>query len=98
VFGTTQIVHHQRVADLENNEEPTKAHALNSVESVRPRNTKRGHRDRPPPTSIAVLGNIAMKTGKKLRRDTKKEDFVGESDRVSAPDPNLRKPRDLIKL
>ena len=53
-----------------------------------------GHRS----NSIALLGNIAMKTGKKLRWDAKKEDFVGASDASGLLTRNLRKPWDLIKL
>ena len=83
----------------ENNEESTKAHALNFIESVRARKTpnadiETGHRS----NSIALLGNIAMKTGKKLRWDAKKEDFVGASDASGLLTRNLRKPWDLIKL
>ena len=50
------------------------AHTVNFVESVRSRKTPNadieiGHRG----TSIALLGNIAMKTGKKLHWDAKTE-------------------------
>jgi predicted dehydrogenase len=83
----------------ENVEEPSKAHALNFAESVRSRKPPNadieiGHRS----TSIALLGNIAMKTGKKLRWDAKKEDFIGASDASALLTRNLRKPWDLIKL
>jgi predicted dehydrogenase len=83
----------------ENVEEPTKAHCLNFVESVRSRKMPNadidiGHRS----TSIALLGNIAMKTGKKLHWDAKKEDFVGASDASAMLTRTLRQPWDLIKL
>ena len=76
----------------ENNEESTKAHALNFMESPCERgkapnaDIETGHRS----NSIALLGNIAMKTGKKLRWDAKKEDFVGASDAsgLSGPEPS----------
>jgi hypothetical protein len=83
----------------ENVEEPTKLHALHFVESLRSRKTPNadieiGHRS----TSVALLGNIAMKTGKKLRWDAKKEDFVGAPDASTLLTRTLRKPYDLIKL
>jgi predicted dehydrogenase len=83
----------------ENVEEPTKAHALNFVECVRSRKTPNadieiGHRS----TSMALLGNIAMRTGKKLHWDAKKEDFIGASDASAMLSRTLRKPYDLIKL
>ncbi len=83
----------------ENVEEPTRAHALNFVECVRSRRTPNadieiGHRS----TSVALLGNIAMKTGKKLHWDAKKEDFVGAPDASAMLTRHLRKPWDLIKL
>ena len=83
----------------ENVEEPTKAHTLNFIECVRSRKTPNadieiGHRG----TSVALLGNIAMKTGKKLHWDAKKEDFSGASDASAMLTRTLRKPWDLIKL
>jgi predicted dehydrogenase len=83
----------------ENVEEPTKAHCLNFVESVRSRETPNadieiGHRG----TSIALLGNIAMKAGKKLRWDAQKEDFIGAPDASAMLTRTLRKPYDWIKL
>ena len=83
----------------ENVEEPTQAHCLNFVESVRSRKTPNadievGHRG----TSIALLGNIAMKTGQKLKWDAKNEKFVGSSEASAMLTRNLRKPYDLIKL
>jgi predicted dehydrogenase len=83
----------------ENVEEPTKAHANDFVESVRSRKAPNadieiGHRS----TSMALLGNIAMKTGKKLHWDEKKEDFVGAPDASAMLTRTLRKPWDLIRL
>jgi predicted dehydrogenase len=83
----------------ENVEEPTKAHCANFVESVRSRKVPNadieiGHRS----TSIALLGNIAMKTGKKLHWDARKEDFTGAPDASAMLTRNLRQPWDLIKL
>ena len=83
----------------ENVEEPTKAHTINFVECVRARKPPNaeieiGHRS----TSMALLGNIAMKTGKKLHWDAKKEDFVGAPDASAMLTRNLRKPWDLIKI
>ena len=93
----------QRAASVkrmwENVEEPTKAHALNFVESVRARKAPNadieiGHRS----TSVALLGNIAMKTGKKLHWDAQKEDFAGAPDASALLTRTLRQPWDLIKL
>ncbi|MGH9723323.1 MAG: Gfo/Idh/MocA family protein, partial [Bryobacteraceae bacterium] len=83
----------------ENVAEPTKAHAANFIESLRSRKTPNadieiGHRG----TSVALLGNIAMRTGKKLRWDAKKEEFTGAADASAMLTRNLRKPWDLIKL
>jgi predicted dehydrogenase len=83
----------------ENVEEPTKAHCANFVESVRSRKAPNadieiGHRS----TSIALLGNIAMKTGKKLHWDARKEDFTGTPEASAMLTRNLRQPWDLIKL
>jgi predicted dehydrogenase len=83
----------------ENVEEPTKAHALNFIECVRSRKAPNadieiGHRS----TSLALLGNIAMKTGKKLHWDARKEDFAGAPDASAMLTRSLRKPWDLIKL
>jgi predicted dehydrogenase len=83
----------------ENVEEPTRAHALHFVECLRSRKTPTadieiGHRS----TSVALLGNIAMKTGKKLHWDAKKEDFTGAPDASALLTRTLRKPYDLIRI
>jgi predicted dehydrogenase len=83
----------------ENVEEPTRAHAANFVDCVRSRQAPNadieiGHRS----TSVALLGNIACKTGKKLRWDANKEDFVAAPDASALLTRPLRKPWDLIRL
>jgi hypothetical protein len=83
----------------ENVEEPTKAHTVDFIESVRSRKSPNadieiGHRS----TSVALLGNIAMKTGKKLHWDARKEDFIGAPDASALLTRTLRKPWDLIKI
>jgi hypothetical protein len=47
---------------------------------------------------VALLGNIALKTGKKLRWDAQKEDFSGAPDASALLTRTLRKPWDLIRL
>jgi predicted dehydrogenase len=83
----------------ENVEEPTRAHAANFVECVRSRKPPNadieiGHRS----TSVALLGNIAYKTGRKLRWDAAKEDFAGAPDASALLGRALRKPWDLIRI
>jgi predicted dehydrogenase len=83
----------------ENVEEPTRLHTINFVESVRSRKAPNadieiGHRG----TSVALLGNIAMKTGKKLHWDAAKEEFIGAPDASAMLTRALRKPWDLIKI
>ncbi len=83
----------------ENVEEPTKAHTVNFVESVRARKPPNaeieiGHRS----TTVALLGNIAMKTGRKLKWDAKKEEFTGDREATAMLTRTLRKPWDLISL
>lgn len=83
----------------ENVEEPTKAHTINFVESVRSRKQPNadieiGHRS----TSVALLGNIAMKTGKKLHWDAAEEDFVDAPDASALLTRTLRAPWNLIEI
>jgi predicted dehydrogenase len=83
----------------ENNEEPTKAHCINFTECLRSRKTPNadieiGHRG----TSLALLGNIAMRTGTKLHWDAGKEDFIGAPEASALLTRSLRKPYDWIKL
>jgi hypothetical protein len=53
-----------------------------------------GHRG----MSSALPGNNAIKTGKKLHRNAKKEDFVAAPDALAMLTRALRKPKDWIKL
>jgi predicted dehydrogenase len=83
----------------ENDEEPTRAHTGDFLESLRSRRTPAadieiGHRS----TTVALLGNIAMKTGGKLRWDAAREDFTGAPDASAMLTRTLRKPWDLISL
>lgn len=83
----------------ENVPEPTAAHCVNFVECVRSRKTPNadieiGHRG----TSMALLGNIAMRTGQKLKWDAKQEKFHGAPEAAAMLTRNLRKPWDLIRL
>ncbi|HYP08249.1 MAG TPA: Gfo/Idh/MocA family oxidoreductase [Bryobacteraceae bacterium] len=83
----------------ENAPEPTAAHCVNFVECVRSRKTPNadieiGHRG----TSMALLGNIAMRTGQKLKWDAKQEKFQGAPEAAAMLTRNLRKPWDLIRL
>ena len=80
-------------------EEPTKAHTTDFVEAVRAHkpgaaDIEIGHRS----TSVALLGNIAMKTGKKLHWDAAKEDFANAPDASALLTRSLRKPYDWIKV
>ena len=101
--GDTPPPAKQRAASVkrmwENNEEPTKLHCANFIECVRSRKSPNadievGHRG----TSVALLGNIAMRTGKKLQWDAQKEQFAGAADANAMLTRSLRKPWDLIKL
>ncbi len=83
----------------ENVEEPTKAHTADFVDAVRTRRTPNadieiGHRS----TSVALLGNIAYKTGRKLHWDAQKEDFTGAPEASALLTRTLRKPWDLIRI
>jgi predicted dehydrogenase len=82
----------------ENVEEPTKAHCRDFVESVRARkqpaaDIEIGHRG----TSTALLGNIAMKTSRKLKWDAAREKFHDDPANALLT-RTLRKPYDWIKL
>lgn len=83
----------------ENVAEPTRAHAANFLDCVRSRRTPNadieiGHRS----TTTALLGNIALKAGQKLRWDAVKEDFIGAPEASAMLTRTLRKPWDLIRL
>jgi predicted dehydrogenase len=79
--------------------EPTPLHARHFVECVRdrrdpPATAETGHKA----TIIGHLGNIAFKTGRKLKWDAASETFPGtpEASRLLAREP--RKPWNLIKV
>lgn len=81
----------------ENVPEPTKDHAANFVECVRSRKTPNadieiGHRS----TTVALLGNIAVKTGQKLNWNATKEDFVNSPEASRLLSKKARKPWDLV--
>jgi predicted dehydrogenase len=81
----------------ENVPEPTKDHAGHFIECVKSRKTPNadieiGHRS----TSVALLGNIAYKTGLKLRWDAAKEDFAGAPEASKLLARKARKPWDLV--
>jgi predicted dehydrogenase len=83
----------------ENVEEPTKAHTMDFVQAVRSHkpgaaDIEIGHRS----TSVALLGNIALKTGKKLHWNAAKEEFVAAPEASALLTRTLRKPWDLIEL
>jgi hypothetical protein len=83
----------------ENEAEPTRLHALNFIESVRSRKKPNadieiGHRS----TSVALLGNIAMKTGRKLHWDADAEDCKDDPEASAMLTRTLREPWDLIQL
>jgi predicted dehydrogenase len=75
----------------------TDLHCVNFIECIRSRKApiadpEVGHRS----TTIAHLGNIAFKTGKRLVWDGKKEDFVNAPDATKLLHRQPRKPWDLI--
>lgn len=83
----------------ENVPEPTKDHAANFVDCVRTRKAPNaeieiGHRS----TTVALLGNIAYKSGQKLKWDAQKEDFIGASEASAMLSRKARKPWDLVKV
>ena len=83
----------------ENEAEPTRLHTINFVECVRSRKLPNadieiGHRS----TTIALLGNIAMKTRQKLEWNAAKEDFKNAPEASAMLTRTLRKPWDLIRL
>lgn len=80
-----------------NTTDATRLHAANFIECVRSRNkpnaeVETGHRS----TTVAQLGNIAFKTGKKLHWNAETEEFIvdGAASKLLGREP--RKPWDLI--
>ena len=83
----------------ENVEEPTRLHTVNFIECVRSRKAPNadieiGHRG----TSVALLGNIAMKTERKLHWDAKKEAFTNAPEASAMLGRKLRKGYDWIRI
>jgi predicted dehydrogenase len=80
-----------------NTTDATKLHAANFIECVRSRNqpaadVETGHRS----TTVAHLGNIAFKTGKKLRWNAETEEFPDDGAASKLLARQARKPWDLI--
>lgn len=75
----------------------TEAHAANFVDCVRSRkrpnaDVEIGHRS----SLIAHLGNIAYKTGRKIKWDSEREQIVGDAEASALLGRKARKPWDLI--
>jgi hypothetical protein len=80
-----------------NTTDATRLHAANFIDCVRSRNkpnaeVETGHRS----TTVAHLGNIAFKTGKKLHWNSETEDFVDDGEASKLLARQARKPWDLI--
>lgn len=75
----------------------TDLHVANFIECVRSRqkpvgDVEIGHRS----TIVPHLGNIALRTRRKIRWDPAKEEIVGDAEASALLDPPARKPWDLI--
>ncbi|MBZ5596465.1 MAG: Gfo/Idh/MocA family oxidoreductase [Acidobacteriia bacterium] len=80
-----------------NTTDATRLHAANFIDCVRSRKTpnadvETGHRS----TTVAHLGNIAFKTGKKLHWNAETEEFTGDGEASKLLARAARKPWDLI--
>jgi predicted dehydrogenase len=80
-----------------NTTDATKLHAANFIDCVRSRKSPNadveiGHRS----TTVAHLGNIAFKTGKKLHWNAATEEFIDDGDASKLLSRQARKPWDLI--
>ncbi len=80
-----------------NTTDATKLHAANFIDCVRSRKTPNaeveiGHRS----TTVAHLGNIAFKTGKKLHWNAATEEFIDDGEASKLLSREARKPWDLI--
>jgi len=80
-----------------NTTDTTRLHAANFIDCVRSRNKPNadveiGHRS----TTVAHLGNIAFKTGKKLHWNAETEEFTDDSEASKLLARVARKPWDLI--
>lgn len=82
-----------------NTTDATELHARNFVEAVRSRrrpaaDVETGHRS----TLVGHLGNIAFKTGRKLKWDAGRESFVQDAEADRLLGRTARKPWDLIRV
>jgi len=80
-----------------NTTDATKLHAANFIDCVRSRRPPNaeveiGHRS----TTVAHLGNIAFKTGKKLRWNADTEEFINDGNASNLLSREARKPWNLI--
>jgi len=80
-----------------NTTDATRQHAANFIECVRSRKPPNaeveiGHRS----TTVAHLGNIAFKTGKKLHWNAETEEFTDDGNASKLLARHARKPWDLI--
>src|SRR5579872_1386378 len=80
-----------------NTTDATQRHAANFIDCVRSRNPpnaeiETGHRS----TTIAHIGNIAFKTGKKLHWNSDSEEFIADAEASKLLSRQARKPWDLI--
>ncbi len=80
-----------------NTTDATKLHTANFIDCVRSRNAPNaeveiGHRS----TTVAHLGNIAFKTGKKLHWNATTEEFIDDGEASKLLSREARKPWDLI--
>lgn len=80
-----------------NTRDATGLHALNFIDNLRARrqpaaDVQTGHRS----TIIPHLGNIALDTGRKLRWDPRREDFISDREASKLLGRQARKPWDLV--
>jgi predicted dehydrogenase len=93
----TPVTEHRMTAKRVQGRDTTDLHVANFIECVRSRKeplaeVEIGHRS----TTVAHLGNIAFKTGRKLFWDAKKEDFANDAEASRLLGRQARKPWDLI--
>jgi hypothetical protein len=82
-----------------NEDEPTPRHGQHFVRCIRDGEKPNcdaltGHRS----SLVAHLGNIAFKTGRKLRWDAAKEEFTGDPEASKLLGRKARKPWDMISI
>ena len=78
-------------------EDATALHVKNFIDCMRSRkqpvaDIEAGHRS----SAVAHLGNIAFRTGRKIRWDASKEQIIGDADASKLLARKARKPWDLI--